>query len=259
MVTLPATGVTDINAVLNGTMDTSAGGFIADFEIGTDTTYGRVPTGKSLHTDSNNPNLTAVSVSPLGLLPNTTYHYRLRNFGGSDVGADMTFTTGPPATPPTVTLPISSNISAMSATLSVKVQSGSSPATILFDYGTDTNYGSTVTYPTIQPTNTITSLFPTLPSAPSNLTQNITGLTPGTTYHWRGRSTNNEGVTTTADQTFTTLPLPTVTTSPATKIGSSWATFNGQRAMPKAAPTTVASRVRRRHHLWRPPLIRPRG
>lgn len=217
VVTLPATGVTDLNAVLNGTMETFAGGFIPVFDLGTTTAYGTVLSVSSSQTDPNNPQLRDVSVSPPNLVPSTTYHYRLRAYQAFDLGTDMTFTTGPPATSPVVTQPSSSNISATGVTLSVTVQSGSSPTTTAFDYGTDTSYGSTASFPFIQSTNTTST----------NTKQNLSGLTPGTTYHWRARSTNNEGVATSPDQTFTTLPIPSVTTSPATNVGSTWATFNG--------------------------------
>src|SRR5262249_6944219 len=44
---------------------------------------------------------------------------------------------------------------------------------------------------------------------------------------YRARATNNEGTATGADVTFTTLPLPTVTTGAATGISDLAATFNG--------------------------------
>ena len=59
----------------------------------------------------------------------------------------------------------------------------------------------------------------------------LTALTPNTTYHFRARATNTEGNVTSADATFTTLPLPDVTTGVASNVGAASAVLNGSYHM----------------------------
>jgi len=58
-------------------------------------------------------------------------------------------------------------------------------------------------------------------------TANITGLSPGTTYHFRVDSTSTAGTTTSATRSFTTIGFaPTVTTGSTSSVSSSRATLN---------------------------------
>jgi hypothetical protein len=52
-------------------------------------------------------------------------------------------------------------------------------------------------------------------------------LTPGTVYHFRLVSTNPDGTSVGADQTFTTLSLPVVSTGTATAVSHTGATVSG--------------------------------
>jgi hypothetical protein len=54
----------------------------------------------------------------------------------------------------------------------------------------------------------------------------ISGLAPGTTYHYRVLATNEVGETEGADQTFTTRKAPIATTEAATGLSASGATLN---------------------------------
>ena len=63
---------------------------------------------------------------------------------GTTYGADMTFfTTSTPA--PTVTKGAATGISGTGATLNGTVNANGFSTTVTFQYGTDTNYGNTVT------------------------------------------------------------------------------------------------------------------
>ena len=225
--TQAATGVTDITATLNGTASAASlsghsGG--AEFEYGTTTSYagGYVNAQPNLITGSVP---VSVSASLPGLLPNTLYHFRIvigRDFGtGGFVGDDMTFTTGPPATPP---FGISSSffllnqqvLTPTANAVGVLFNTGSSRATLSLDYGTSTAYGTQVIAPT--------------PFAASTTALNsfvLTSLTPATTYHFRVTASNNEGATVGADNTFTTPPLPDVSTSPVAYFTDSTAVLAG--------------------------------
>ncbi len=55
----------------------------------------------------------------------------------------------------------------------------------------------------------------------------LTGLTPGTTYHFRVTATNPSGTSPGLDQTFTTPGPPTPRTGPATAVAASSATLTG--------------------------------
>ena len=91
-----------------------------------------------------------------------------------------------------------------------------------FEYGTSTAYGTSVPVPDAQASTELSS----------SVSEQVSGLMPGTTYHWRLVSTNSvEGTGFSADQTFTTAgggtapttPMaPTApTTSPPTTVGGS--------------------------------------
>ncbi len=225
--TSAATSVGDITAVLNGSAWAKDNSYYhLYFDVGTTTSYGTLvyPSPGDV---SGNTDPAPVTATAYQLLPNTTYHYRLRAscyLSGSRTldppsdfyGADQTFTTGPPATAPTATTEPATGLATTAATLSSAVNAGSSPTTLVFEYGTTTAYGSQYAYPGTLGTSTQT--------APFYLLQ---GLTPNTTYHYRVTATNHEGASTGPDVSFTTLQPPTITTMPATYILANSATLAG--------------------------------
>jgi predicted lipoprotein with Yx(FWY)xxD motif len=88
-----------------------------------------------------------------------------------------------------------------------------------FEYGTSTAYGTSVPVPDAEASTNLVSPVSEL----------VTGLTPGTTYHWRLVSTNSvEGTGFSADQTFTTAGSGTAPTPPMSPT-----------APPTSPPTTV--------------------
>jgi hypothetical protein len=102
---------------------------------------------------------------------------------------------------PTVTTSAASGVTANSATLNGSVNPNGLSTTAYFQWGTDTNYGNTVPNPALPcgSGNTFT-----------NLTITLTGLNPNTTYHYQLVASNASGGTVYgADQTFTTLSIPT--------------------------------------------------
>lgn len=227
LTTTAATSVADLSVVLNGSANpNSSYRYGIDFELGTTTQYDKVftPASGNIATGTTATAFTAMATR---LLPNTTYHYRLRaaqyegsgyntTFLGYQYGADQTFTTGAPATPPSV-LTQSAHASAPTAGgLFVGFETGSSPATVVAEYGTTTAYGS-------QDTSPIT--FDA--SIGTNMTCVLSGLTPNTTYHCRVTVTNGEGSSTGQDVTFTTLSPPTVITNVAGSVSATSAYLSG--------------------------------
>lgn len=91
-----AGAVTDRSASLSGSVDAKGAPTTYHFQYGTTTAYG----GTTPTTDGASGNGVAVGAALGGLLPATTYHYRLvaANAGGLTKGADRSFTTLPAAT-----------------------------------------------------------------------------------------------------------------------------------------------------------------
>ena len=86
-----------------------------------------------------------------------------------------------------------------------------------FEYGLDTNYGTTITDPTPPP-------YSTLPLDYSLVASN---LACNTTYHFRPYATNSHGTFYGDDDSFTTLGCTTVNTLPASGVGATSALLNG--------------------------------
>jgi hypothetical protein len=98
---------------------------------------------------------------------------------------------------PTVAYPSPSAtaISAGSATIAGIVDAFGTASTYRFQYGTSSAYGEA----------TVPVAFS---NGPQEVSSQLSGLAPGTTYHFRLVAENAAGRTEGADQTFTTLPLP---------------------------------------------------
>jgi hypothetical protein len=160
-----------------------------------------------------------------GLQPETSYDYRVVaiDAGGMTYGAAKTFTTARQSSSvtdePTITTddPV---LTATSADLAADLATGDSPATYRFEFGTD-QYDSS-------------SPLPDALAAPSQtqVSTHLTGLTPGTAYHYRVVATDAAGTTVGPDEAFTT-PLhdpppptpPTATTVAAASVDASSATL----------------------------------
>ena len=96
---------------------------------------------------------------------------------------------------PTATTGTASTITATGATLGGTVSSNGASTTVTFEYGLDTNYGSSAT----------ASQSPLAAGASdSSVSAAITGLVCNTTYHFRVKAVNSIGTTDGSDGTFTT-------------------------------------------------------
>lgn len=137
-----------------------------------------------------------VSQNLTGLTPGTQYHFRVvaETNAGSVTSSGQTFSTLA-ANPPVITAQPATGVSQTGATLAAKVNpKGGTVSACHFEYGTSAAYGSQVP---------CTSLPGEL-SSDVALTRGVTGLTAGTTYHFRLVVTNNAGTTKGADGQFTT-------------------------------------------------------
>jgi len=157
--------------------------------------------------------VTNVSAWMVGLSPSTTYHYQVvaTNSAGTGYSADMTLTTaaGPPPQAPTVTVDPANLITEASATIVGTVNPNGLATACHVIYGTTTAYGYTSSYKPLAAQNT-----------PVAVTNQITGLNPGTTYHYQLVATNSAGQGASADMTFTTTgPPPNPQAPTVTVIG----------------------------------------
>jgi hypothetical protein len=196
-----AQNVTDTTATLAGSAPTGADA--CWFEYGTSSAYGS-------KVDATSCDSASAAVS--GLTINTKYHYRFvaRYASGTSFGDESTFSTGHLITGP------ASAVTDIAATVS-----GSSPPDTFsfcsFEYGPTTDYGS---YRSVSDCD-----------SPS---EQLTGLTPGTVYHYRFEGSKGYSGSTVYgdDKTFTTKPRWAVTGPPtyvaddsAGVTGSSSGTF----------------------------------
>jgi phosphodiesterase/alkaline phosphatase D-like protein len=117
--------------------------------------------------------------------------------------------------PTAITGPVSA-VGSTSATVTGTVNPNGQATTWYFEYGTSTSYGSK--------TSTMNA-----GSGTSNVDASATlsGLAPGTTYHYRLVATSSAGTSRGADGIFTTSSSPAAVTGSATDVRATSATLNG--------------------------------
>lgn len=163
------------------------------------------------------------------LTPNTTYYVRAYaiNSVGTGYGKSLSFKTL--GDKPSLSNLNASKITINSTTLNGSVNAIFLPTTVTFEYGLTSSYGNTVT----------NAQNPVTGNSNVNVTADITGLAPGTTYHFRIKTENSLGITYSSDMTFTTLgKIPSVTSKAVTNLQMTQARINGV-VNPNYLPTTV--------------------
>lgn len=187
-----ANPVATTTATVTGTVDPNESKTTAcKFEYGPTASYGTSTSCDFTELESK----TFVIVQLKGLTPGTEYHYRLSatNAGGTSAGADMTFATL--AEPPVAVTEPASSVSPSSATLGGTVNpNGAAVTGCEIQYGTDPHYG--LVAPCEQNVGSGHS--------PVSVSAHLTGLTAGTTYHFRVLAITSAGEGAGADLTFTT-------------------------------------------------------
>jgi RHS repeat-associated protein len=174
-----AGGITATTATITWTTNENSD---SQVEYGPTTAYGQ-------STALNPALLTAHSQGLSGLNSGTLYHYRVKSrdaAGNLAVSGDFTFTT------PDITPPVISNVAAVGITTD----------TATITWTTNENSDSQVEYGTTTAYGQSTTLNPTLMTAHS---QGLSGLNPGTLYHYRVKSKDAAGnLAVSGDFTFTT-------------------------------------------------------
>ena len=190
-----ASNITPTSAMISAQINPGYGMTIYIVEYGLSASYDQhTAPGPALGPDNV---LHSVSQGLTKLSPATTYHYRLVaiNFGGVGHTSDMTFTT--PAVPQVVSTS-SSGVDSRNAMLTARINPNLSPTTYHFEYGTDGSYGS----------RTAESAPIAAGAGDASAAAQLSGLAPGTTYHFHVVATNSIGRTSGSDQTFTTSAAP---------------------------------------------------
>lgn len=143
----------------------------------------------------------------------------------------------PPIDPPVVSTLSAASIGDSSATLRGSLtDDGGESCSVRFQYGLTTSYGTTTSWVAGYVTG-------------NTFTKAITGLSPGTTYHFRAQASNSMGTTSGSDGQFSTLPVEPntfVATPGDTQVGLTWvkgdgATYTMIRSSTGGYPTTPTS------------------
>jgi hypothetical protein len=191
-----ASGVTDTQASLAGTVNPQGELTSYAFQYGTTTAYGQ----QSALTSAGSGTAEApVRADLSGLTAGTTYHYRViaTNDGGTTVGADKTFRTTGTAPPPPPAPSASTGAASADgggATLNGSVNPNGLSTSFYFELGETANYGQQT-----PPQGAGSG------SAAVSVSATLSGLRASTTYHYRLVAVGPNGAFAIgADRTFAT-------------------------------------------------------
>jgi hypothetical protein len=192
VVTTAATAVASTTATLNGTVNAQNSTTTVSFDYGLTVAYGTNVPGVPL--TINGTTVTAVLTNITGLLPCTTYHFRVNgvNVAGTVNGNDMTFTTNPAA--PTAITTAATGVGNTNATINGTINANCLSTNVTFNWGLTVAYGNTVPG---TPT-------PVIGNIATSVSANLVGLTTGVTYHYQVCGTNADGSSCGNDMMFTT-------------------------------------------------------
>lgn len=189
VVTEAAVGVGGESAILQGSVNPNGGTTLVSFEYGLTPAYGltTVPQGVG-----NGDTAAAVARPVQGLLPGTTYHYRVTasNSLGVTQGDDAVFTTSFPA--PTAVTGESTVLTTTRVRIEGEARARGASAEVWIDYGTD---GITFNSVRAEPADV---------SGDQNtaVSAEIGELAQGVTYYYRVRALGPNGVGTGETKTF---------------------------------------------------------
>ena len=219
-----ADGVTFGMAILHGSINPN--GFAASgyFQWGSTTNYGNNTPVQSV---GGGTNLVPVQ-QVLSNLAVGSYHFRIvgTNQFVTSFGNDLSFTIVPPPLPTAVT-ENASDVTTAQATLHGSINPNGLAASGYFEWGTSTNYENSTLAQLVGDGTTVVPVQ-----------QLISGLMPGTNYHFRMVASNSVGVRYGSNMTFAAVAAPLAVTQPATALPGMSASLHGT-VNPNALETTV--------------------
>jgi len=184
----------------NGTLDDD-GGEACDcgFEWGETDAYGETTPPQSREIGQ------TFSYELSGLDPDTTYHFRAfaTNSAGTGYGSDANFTTNPVSpsiVTPTVTTDEPTVAEEVANIIGTLVNNGGEDCDCHLEWGRTTAYGNLIEIGT--------------KTTGETFSQQISGLTPNTEYHYRAYAKNSVGTGYGVDRKFTTKQRPVVNFRP---------------------------------------------
>jgi phosphodiesterase/alkaline phosphatase D-like protein len=179
--------------VLNATINPNGHGTTYSFSVGLTSAY---TFSTPAHTLKAGTKPVAVTGTLTGLLPGTTYHYRIvaSSVGGTVVGQDRHFTTSghPPAS---VLTGGTVNVGKTVATPTGVINPQGATTTWVIQYGLTTAYGMQNFAGTLAPVTT-----------PVTVSAQLTGLAPATLFHYRIVAFHGSVASYGSDATFFTEP-----------------------------------------------------
>jgi hypothetical protein len=188
-----ATKVTDTSAVLNARINPNADATSYTFAYGPTTAYTLGTPPRAL---GHGTKAIDVSHTITGLTPGTLYHYRITALNGKGVasGIDRMFTTtGHPPAAVVTGGPI--NVGTTVATATGSINPEGAVTTWVIQYGLTAGYGVQTFPQTLSPV-----------TAPLPVAGELTGLAPGTLFHYKIVAFHGGVVSSGLDQTFFTEP-----------------------------------------------------
>ena len=191
--------VTATTAILHGTASADGGGDTTDcrFEWGVTTSYGEnTPCGNPPGAIHNADGTVPVDSETLTFLePGQPYHYRLvvTNSNGVSVSQDRTFK---PEGPPVVSNVFVSDVNTDSAHITGTIDPSGGDTRYHFEWGTTTAYGHSLPLPDFKLIDI---------HAPTTVTEVLSGLATGGSYHYRLVATNPLGSDASPDKVLSTF------------------------------------------------------
>ena len=193
------------------------------FEYGPSTSYVQsVPCEQSLLSIGSGSSPVAVSADVTGLQPDSGYHFRLAaaNSNGTNHGEDMAFTT---TGPPRIDGESATGLARTTVTLQAQINPFGFDTTYHLEYDTkeykegEVPHGTSVPVPSADIGSGIGDVA---------VSQEVSGLQSGVTYHYRAVATNAQGIADGPDQTVTTIPPAYIDAEYTTGVTSSSATLS---------------------------------
>ncbi|MCW1922146.1 cadherin-like beta sandwich domain-containing protein [Luteolibacter arcticus] len=178
--TVDAAGISTETAILRGTVNPNGGTTLVKFEYGLTDSLG---TATTLQGIGNGDDAADVAIPVQGLLPGSTYHYRVSasNGLGTTPGDILTFTTDSP--PPTAVTGDSTVLTTTSVRIDGSARARGALAEVWIDYGTDG-----VSFDSVQATPVSVSGDQVTP-----VSAEVDELDQGVTYYYRVRAVGPGG------------------------------------------------------------------
>jgi plastocyanin len=225
------TEVTQTTATLNGTIRPQGNTSEYHFEYGTATVSEHVTSTVTLGSADFSSHPVAAALT--ALTPGTKYRAELvAVYGAANttvLGGERTFTTATAPIAPAVATGPATALNETEATLEGSVEPEGQATEYFFEYGPNSSYGHATAVKSLPEDNLNHAV-----------TTRLTGLTPGTEYHFRLVAKNPVGSADGGDHAFVTAAPPSPPSSPPPTATTSSATMLAPTLTAAAPPMTTA-------------------